>query len=211
MANKNGNAYALTTFCPIRHDGGESESFATSIRNLLNHTDPDHHGPMAQVPNTYFCRFFVMDDVVYQGKPAIYENLKSNYLVFTVTFYGELDTYLHGMWQHAGPFVRDLWRFCVGFDQVHDEASFAHFIQRCQVDTTFYFNGSTQDPLAEQLKSLYVKQEFAEFAAEHQGLPAAELQHAFNAFVARIKPGNLAGPTWRAGATSLDEAVVGES
>jgi hypothetical protein len=63
--------------------------------------------------------------------------------------------------------------------------------------------------LSEQLKALYLKQELANFALEHQGVkdPVA-LQRAFKDFLARVQPDNLAGPTWRPGASSLETAVV---
>lgn len=209
MGNKNGNAYALTTLCPLRAESGELESPATLVRDLLNDTETDAASPMARVPNTYLCRFFVLDDIIYEGKPADYEHLRSKYLVFTANFHGELEPYLEGMWRNAEAFVRRVWRYCVGFDAVRDVASFTAYIQRCQVTTTFYFNGSTDEPLAEQLKALYLKQEFSKFAYEHQGLPAPELKQAFERFIARVEPNNLAGPTWRPGAASLEDAVVG--
>ena len=49
------------------------------------------------------------------------------------------------------------------------------------------------------------------FAHEHQGLPAEALQRAFRAFVERVAPANLASPTWRPGASSLETAVIGTS
>ena len=214
MANSYGNIYALTAFCPLRPNGDGAESPAAAVRNALNHEPSDHHGAMAKVPNTYFCRFLVLDDVVYQGKPAVYEHLQSNYLVFVATVYGDLEPYLRGMWLNATPFVREVWKFCIGFDRVHDENTFARYIQQCQVNTDLFFNG-TIDPgtsnqsLAEQLKGLYVQQEFARFVCEHQGVPASELQEAFQTFVARVRPDDLSGPTWRAGASTLGDAVVG--
>jgi hypothetical protein len=72
------------------------------------------------------------------------------------------------------------------------------------VTTTFYFNGSTDVPLAEQLKALYLKQEFGKFARSHFGKSPAEVQKAFARFVAEAEPSNLAKPTWRAGASSLE-------
>ncbi len=165
---------------------------------------------MAKVPNTYFCRFFVLDDVVYEGKPARVEHLRSKYLVFTSNFQGDLELYLEGMWAHAEKFVRDVWQFCVRFrEDVNDAASFVRYIKECQVETTFYFNGSTDDALAEQLKALYLKQELSKFAYQHAGLPAAELQAAFRQFVERVEPNNLAGPTWKAGASTLEAATGG--
>jgi hypothetical protein len=178
------------------------------IRELLNNTRTDHKSPMACVPNTYLCRFFVFDDVIYQGKPAIEEHLRSKYLVFAAEFHGDLEPYLLGMWRHAQQFVRDTWRYCIGFEQVTDAKTFVRYIKRCQVTTTFFFNGSNDEPLAEQLKGLYLKQELSKFAYKHQGLTAEALQTEFRNFVKLVRPFDLAGPTWRAGASSLEDAVV---
>jgi len=208
MPNKNGNAYALTTLCPLLADSGRDESPLAIVRDRLDAFPTDHLSPMATVPNTYFSRIFVLDDVVYEAKPANLDRLESNYLVFTADFYGELEPYLQGMWKEAEPFIKDVWEFCVGFTEVRDAASFARYIRRCQVETTFYFVGSTDEPLAEQLKSLYLKQEFSKFVCEHQGWPAAKLQTAFREFVASVKPFETSGPTWRPGAATLADAVV---
>jgi hypothetical protein len=208
MPNKNANAYALTTLCPLLVDCGRDQSPLSIIRDRLDGYPTDHQSPMAKVPNTYFSRFFVLDDVVYEARPAELDRLESNYLVFTSDFHGELEPYLQGMWREAEPFIRDVWEFCVGFKEVRDATSFVRYIEKCQVETTFYFVGSTDEPLAEQLKSLYLKQEFSRFAFEHQGVPAAELQAAFREFVARVQPFNTASPSFRPGAATLEDAVL---
>jgi hypothetical protein len=218
MANRSGNAYALTALCPIR--GGvppgsppDGQSYTALIRNQLQALHVNEQSPMAKVPNTYLCRFWVLSDVLYQGKPAFLEHLKSDYLVFSSNFYGELDPYLNGMWKAfeesealaAG--IRGILGYCYGGDIVTNAKSFIEYIKKCQVTTTFFFNGSTDEPLAEQLKNLYLKQEFSKFAFENQGKSAADLQKAFQEFVQRTQPANLSGPTWAAGAYHLDRVV----
>jgi len=135
------------------------------------------------------------------------DTLKSKYLVFSSNFHGDLDTYLTGLWEkwsyidHEGVQrnVRHIWEHCVAFDRVTDAGSFIAYIKRCQLDASLFFNGSTDDSLQEQLKSLYLKQEFTKFAVEHQGKSAVEIQQDFKAFIARVQPENLDGPTWQAG------------
>lgn len=220
MPNQSGNAYGLTTLCPLLsaeqywrthpRSAGLHDSPATLLKDFLNDLPLDSQSPMAKVPNTYLCRFFVLDDVVYEGLPALAEHLGSKYLVFISELHGALEPYLIGMWTYAEDFVRQAFQYCVAFDGVRDAAGFVSYVKRCQVETTFYFNGSNDQPLAEQLKALYLKQELSKFAAEHQGKPAAALQQAFQTFVARVKPRDLAGPTWRPGASSLKNAVIGE-
>ena len=211
MPNQSGNAYGLTTMCPMISSSGRDESLAGLVRDRLNDLPTDQNSPLSRVPNTYFVRLFVLDNVVYQGSPARLDALKNKYLVFNADFHGELRPYLRAMWASAEPFIRNIWEYCVGFGAVTDATSFVRYIEKCQVTTTFYFNGSNDQPLDEQLKALYLKQELSKFVCEHQGRPAAELQAAFLEFVKRTRPANLAGPTWRAGGSELESVVVGET
>ena len=215
MANKSGNAYALTLLCPILQgspkqapEGMSDQTYADLVRYYLQRLRVNEQSPMARVPNTYLSRLWVLNDVPYQGRPAVLEHLKSNYLVFSSNLHGELEAYLKGMWTAIEREIRDILQYCVGFDRVTNLETFIEYIKLCQVKTTFFFNGSTDEPLAAQLKSLYLKQELSKFAFENQGKSPAELQAAFRAFVARTQPANLARPTWKAGAYHLDRVVL---
>jgi hypothetical protein len=211
MANKSGNAYALTVLCPILpgvpHDSSTGPDHLALLRNTLQTLHVNEQSPMARVPNTYLCRFWILSDVPYQGNPSLLEHLKSDYLVFSSNFYGELEPYLEGMWGALREGILAILAHCVGHESVHDASTFIEYIKRCQVTTTFFFNGSTDEPLDVQLKNLYLKQEFSKFAFENQGKSAKELQQAFREFVARTQPTNLASPTWVAGAYHLDHVV----
>ncbi len=208
MPDKNGRAYGLTTLCPIKNGGPGSQSYAAITRDRLEDLPLDEDSPMAKVPNTYLCRFYVLDEVFYEGKPAELDHLKSMYLVFVSDFHGELEPYLKGMWDAASKDVKSIWEHCVAFDKVRDANGFVDYIKKCQAYTTFWFNGSTDDSLAEQLKSLYLKQEFSKFAFENQGKSPQQLQQAFQEFVKRTQPAKLSAPTWRPGAASLESAIV---
>lgn len=212
MANKSGNAYALTVLCPIRRgvplgQPQDGQSYTALLREQLQTLHVNEQSPMAKVPNTYLCRFWVLGDVPYQGKPGFLEHLKSDYLVFSSNFYGELDPYLEAMWEVLEASIRVILSYCVDGESVSNAKSFTEYIKRCQVTTTFFFNGSTDEPLAQQLKNLYLKQEFSKFAFENQGESASDLQAAFKTFVLRTQPENLEGPTWAAGAYHLDKVV----
>jgi hypothetical protein len=211
VPNKNGKAYGLTVLCPLGNDSLDDQSYAAIVRGHLRALAVDERSPMARVPNTYLCRMFVLDDVFYEGDPAHEEHLKSKYLVFVAELHGDLDKYLEGMWREAQDMIRTVWQFCIGFHKVESAGDFVRYIKKCQVETTFYFNGSTDDSLEEQLKALYLKQELSKFVHEHQGKKPEELQRAFKTFVDRVAPQNLASPTWRPGASSLEVAVIGAS
>lgn len=204
MPNSSGNAYGLSTFCPIINGNEQNQSFASKTREYLQKIEPHLGSPMAQVPNTYLARFFILNDTIYESYPHHLDHLKSKYLVFTSNFYGDRDEYLKGMWGAIPEIIKEIWKYCVGFDKVNDAKTFMNYIQKCQVETTFYFNGSTDDTLEEQLKALYLKQKFSDFVFSHQGVGAQQLLDDFKEFIGKTKPEELSFPTWRAGADTLE-------
>ena len=197
--NTSGNAYGLTLLCPIINGSKGDQSFAEILRDYLETLPIESQSPMAKVPNTYFARFYILNDVFYEGFPIDEEHLKSKYLVFSSNFHGDRDTYVRGMWEADEADVKAIWQYCVAFDEVHTAEDFVEYVKKCQVDNNLFFNGSTDDSLAEQLKALYLKQEFTRFAYENQGLNAEELEKSFEKFVQRTQPSNLDGPSWSPG------------
>jgi hypothetical protein len=226
--NKSGNAYALTMLCPIKPGVSRNRIYADLIRDQLESWNVATVSPFAQVPNTYLCRFFVLDDLYTESLPGASiwdtlsdisivpsnkqrlaalphtDHLQSRYLVFCCNLHGDLDTYLHGMWQNMQTEIYSIWQYCYGFEEVKDAASFIAYAKKCCMDSSLFFVGSNDDSLAAQLKALYVKQEFSRFAQETQDLPAAQLKQAYKAFMQRIKPRDVDEPTWKTGITHAD-------
>ncbi len=210
MPNISGNAYGLTTLCPVKNSNEGDQSNASFIREYLQELPIDADSPMAKVPNTYLARLFILNDTIYESHPHQLDRLKSSYLVFTSNFHGGVNEYLTGMWNTISVEIKDIWNHCVGFEGVDNAPSFVEYIKKCQVKTTFFFNGSTDDSLKEQLKSLYLKQEFSDFVFSHQGAGEEELLEDYKAFVKKTNPEILEFPTWRAGGSSLETIVVNE-
>jgi len=229
MGNISGNAYALTILSPIKNGlvTGEEIAYADKVRDLLQRWNLLPNSPMTQVPQTYLCRYFVLDDVYTESLPGASvldtfsdllpvvpdsvrrgawpkeDHLKSRYLVFSSNFHGgpkgDVDGYLRGMWDAISEYIKQVWGYCYGFDQVNDAASFVSYMKKCQLPATLFFVGANDEPLPEQLKALYLKQEFARFAVDNQGLEAAVLRANYQAFIKRVAPTNLSGPTWEPG------------
>ena len=229
MGNVSGNAYALTILSPIKNGivPGEEIACSDKVRDLLQNWNLLPNSPMTQVPQTYLCRYFVLDDVYTESLPGASaldtladllpvvpgavrrwalpreDHLKSKYLIFSCNFHcgpnGDVDAYLQGMWNAISDNIKDVWGYCHGFEQVHDAASFAAYMKKCQLTATLFFVGSNDEPLPEQLKALYLKQEFARFAADNQGLEAAVLRANYQAFIQRVAPAALGAPTWEQG------------
>jgi hypothetical protein len=72
MPNVSGNAYALNILSPIRNGlvPGQQISHADAIRDQLQGWNTEFNSPMALVPQTYLCRFYILDDVVIQSLPG---------------------------------------------------------------------------------------------------------------------------------------------
>lgn len=228
-SNVSGNAYALTILSPIENKIVQAEeiSYADKVRDLLQEWNSLQNSPMVAVPQTYLCRYFVLDDVYTQalpggGAPDTFsdflpivpdsvrraawpqqDHLKSRYLVFSCSFHcgpdGDVDTYLRGMWNAIGAEIRQIWGYCYGFAGVDNAEKFVAYMKKCQLSAALFFVGSNDLPLEEHLKALYLKQEFAKFAVDNQGLDAAVLRANYQAFIQRVAPTNLAGPTWTPG------------
>ena len=215
MANTFGDSYGLTCLCPIQNGQCEANddnsfdlaSYDKITRRRLQTLPQNEQSPFAKIPNTYFARLFILNDVFFeQGNDVKRDHLKSKYLVFTSNFHGELETYLEGMWHNAESEIRNIWQYAVGFDRVNNAASFIDYIKKCQLKTTLFFNGSNDKPLKQQLKSLYVKQAFSEFVLLNQGKNAATLKAEFKAFLEQVQVNNLDSPSWQPGQTRLTEA-----
>jgi hypothetical protein len=227
-SNISGSAYALTIMSPIKDGYTRDEiAYADLIRDLLQGWNAEENSPMALVPQTYLCRYFVLDDVYTESLPgnSILDNLsdilpivptsvrrnalpkqdhlKSRYLVFSSNFHcgpnGDLDGYLCGMWDAISNRIKEIWGYCYGFEQVNSAATFIAYMKKCQLPAALFFVGSNDDPLEEQLKALYLKQEFAKFAVDNQGLDVKTLRANFQAFIQHAAPTNLTAPTWSAG------------
>jgi hypothetical protein len=211
MGNRFGDAYGLTVLIPVKHGSEDNRSYDKIIRDQLQHWPLGKQSPLATVPNTYLARVFLLNDVFYEGAPAIEEHLNNKYLVFSSNFYGELDAYLAGMWTAIGDLLQDFLRHCVAFDTVRSSADFVRYIKRCQINNSLFFNGSNDKPLPEQLKALYVKQAFIHFAYlsqrfRYEGAEGAgKLQAAFKRFVDLIQIDDINDPSWPVAAEAAPE------
>lgn len=202
MGNRFGNAYGLTVLIPIKQGAEHNRSFDKIMRDQIQQWPQQETSPLARVPNTYLARVFLLQDVFYEGAPAVEEHLQNQYLVFSSNFYGDLDTYLTGMWNTINDELKALLKYCYAFDKVKSASDFVGYIKKCQINNSLFFNGSNDKPLPEQLKALYVKQAFIHFAYlsqqfRYQGNAGAIcLQKSFKKFIELIDINNLNGKSW---------------
>jgi hypothetical protein len=112
------------------------------------------------------------------------------------------------MWNSISEDIQKIWGNCVGFENIVNASDFVAYIDKVQIKTTFYFNGSTDESLKEQLKSLYLKQEFSDFVFANQGASDEQLLEAYKIFAEKTQPEILDSPTWQAGSDSLESVVI---
>lgn len=259
------------------------------------------NSPFSRSHSTHFARFAVIDQPAFNGRVPVdslvdairktnlledqhVDNLSTSWLLLSVDFDpapshasdndGGLHDYLVSLWNVMRDELSAIYRHCYGFETVGTGDEFAHYIERCQVETTMPFNDYwiTTPPflsrsisipkigaaiavftlvvtlivamvagklawlalpvslalgiygayryvmkcgevpfdtapfsdLRSVLKSLYLQQNFARFAIDHQGDDPARLHAAFGDFLKAHRPTDIVSPTQPPGVIDTD-------
>jgi len=205
MANESGQVYGLTILSPIIEDQRLDIDHTTQLRWYLSTLPRDNTSPFAMVSSTYLARLVVLDDVVFVGKPACEEHLKSRYLIFETNFDGDLDTYLRRMASEVGEFVDAVWKHCVGYPGANNSDAFVAYMKKCQLTTTFFFADVNDRTVKDTLRALQTQSALTHFIEKNQGKPPAEIQKLFGIFLERLKSAPAPLPGGRAGEKSATE------
>jgi hypothetical protein len=171
--NITGGAYALTIFTAIV-PGHEEE-----LRETIEALPSGAESPLARLTQLHTSRLQIFDHLVYQGPPALRDELKSNYLLFTAAFDGALEPFLDAIIDNVGSAADSWWRHCVGYPALADRAAFKRWIRRNQVHTSLFAVASPNESVANVLESLALREKVLEFAISAQGLAADEAQERF--------------------------------
>jgi hypothetical protein len=123
-----------------------------------------NQSPFARSTRTHFARLVIIDDVAYNGRDGRnvilvtassedltaaqpQDRLTCPFLLFAADFDAksgadeERDSYLVSLWNTMQEDLRQIFRFCQGFNsKVTDAATFAAYIAACQIETTMSFN-----------------------------------------------------------------------
>jgi hypothetical protein len=186
MPNESGKLYGLTVLSPIIDDDSATPSHDLQIRLYLAGLKMDEGSPFATAPGTHLTRLAVMDDVIYVGAPSCEEHLKSKYLVWECNCDGGLEEYLTNLARAVPQQLDAIWSHCVGYPGAGNTRAFIDYMKACQLETTFFFAAVNDKSLPQSLRALLTQHAVTKFIAEHQGLPAADLQREFLAFKARL-------------------------
>ncbi len=181
MPNRDGHAYGLTAFSPIKP--GEEEAVKTYLAAMPNGA----HSPFKRVPATHTARWVVMDALPDERPGTAHrQELKSKYLFFDANFdvgEGELDSYLDAMAREMKTEIDAVYRHCVAFPGAD---GFADYIKRCQIETTFFFTDYSSDPRGSApnvASALSLQQRFERLVGTLQGAAAATMQREMTALM----------------------------
>jgi hypothetical protein len=171
--NRVGSAYALTTFAPIIP--GHEDELRAYVEGMPTGTD----SPLARLDTLHVSRLQIFDHLVHQGDKQKPDRLESNYLVFTSSFDGDLDTYLASICERIPTEADTWWGHCVGYPGTADRAAFQSYIAAHQAHTNLFASAYPTGSVAKVRESLALRDRVVDFAADAQGLDAAALQERF--------------------------------
>lgn len=196
MPNFDAGHYFLTALIPVRTDAADGAGVMVRHRQELGEVlarlptveqssfsrGKGGRSPFTRCTRTHFSRFVVLDDVIFNGRPARdalwgaiigglspsaaslapgkVDRLSCPFLLWACDFDandasdGTLSAYLQDLWGLMEAELRLILAHAVGFETVRDAAGFAAYIRRCQLETTLPFNDYWATPPALQDASL---------------------------------------------------------
>ena len=164
-----GQAYALTVLTPII--AGHEIALRAHLRGLATAAG----SPLAKVPRTHFARWVIVPQPAFEGPPMRPDPWKSQYLIFTSCFDGELGSYLEDMRTLMGDAADGVWSHCVGYPGSHDAIAFPRYLRHNQIDTEVWFSAYPDATVSRIRESLALRDKVLDFTIVTQGLDDAEL------------------------------------
>lgn len=168
-----GVTYALTLMTPIER-GREA-----ALRKDLESLPIGRESPLARLERTHLARWVIVPEVFYQGPPQKRDELKSQWLVFTCDFDGQLESYLDDICGQMGEEADSIWGHCVGYPGVADRDAFKRYMRRNQIKTTIPFGAYPESTVGEVREALALRERLIAFAVEAQEMNAVELYEAY--------------------------------
>jgi hypothetical protein len=172
-SNRQGTAYALTTFAPILP--GREEA----VREHIEALPRGPASPLARLDQLHYSRLQIFDRLVYQGGGQRPDRLRSSYLVFTASLDGGRDALLDAICDRLPAEADGWWGDCAGYPGTRDRAAFKRYVEHIQIPTALLACASPTATVADVRESLALRERVLEFAIAAQALGPAELQQRF--------------------------------
>jgi len=173
MSNYYDKFYGYTGFFPILEDTESSCGHTLTLRETLSRLEIGENSIFSKTGLVHGARIFILDDVVYNGHPTKEEHLQYNYLVFSMTFDGELDALAKRISATVGQDWDSIFSHCYGFSsQQKTSESILEFLKKGQITTSFLYVDAAGD-LQTTLRALIAQNELASLVANAQFLDSA--------------------------------------
>ncbi|MGY3616226.1 hypothetical protein [Bradyrhizobium sp. USDA 10063] len=170
MANQNGEKYGFTGLFPIATN--RSDDLRAFLRTLDDTGTYPRGSPFSHVPIIHMARLFIVDRLAYQGTPAKFDKLKSDYLVFMCGFDGEsVDPLVQALASNIPNEVATIWGHCLGFPGLHRRDLLSEYFERCQLTTTLFLADQPEASVSEILMALLCRRRLGEFVKLVQSKP----------------------------------------
>jgi hypothetical protein len=175
--NQYGKAYGLTSLFPIKP--GHTDELEAHLNALV----PDE-SPLGRLPQLHMSRLHIIRGLVYQGPPQVPETLDNDYLIFTVSIDGDIDSFLRDLASVLGPDADAIFSHTVGFPGTGDSGAFARWALGHKRNNGYLVSPWPFETVPRIHEALRVQEGFGELAFRSAELSDAELQAEFRALMA---------------------------
>jgi hypothetical protein len=180
VANQNGEKYGFTGLFPIASN--RSDDLRAFLRTLDDIRTYPRGSPFSNVPIIHMARLFIVDRLAYQGTPAKFDELKSDYLVFMCEFDGgSVDPLVQALVGNIPAEVAGIWGSCLSFPGIQRRDQLSEYFERCQLTTSLFLADQPEASVSEILVALLCRRRLGEFIKQMQSnpRPPADLQQDF--------------------------------
>lgn len=172
--NRSGDSYGFLAITPIK------PRRAAALRKKLEQLESGP-SPFATLPRTHFGRFVILPDFYdpeLEYQPADEDHLGAEYLIFSVCFDGDRDSYLAELVAGIAKPAKAIWGECAGVDAA-DPADLVRYLKANQIDCGQYFSAYGHTTVAEVRRVLRQQQAMRDLAVRQYALSPAQLQAEF--------------------------------
>lgn len=191
--NRSGDSYGFLAITPIKRGR------VAALRKKLEAFEQTG-SPFAKLGRTHFGRWVVLPDfydtdpAVMAYQPADEDRLDAEYLIFSVCFDGERDSYLRELAATIPAEAKAIWGECAGVDAGSAD-DLVRYLKANQVECGQYYSAYGHTTVDEVRRVLAQQLVMRDLAVRQYSLTPAELQAEFVARIVDAPPAATPDPT----------------
>jgi len=172
VSNYYGKFYGYTGLFPIL-DNTDTNNHIVELRSLLSTLSNKQGSLFSRTGLVHGARFFILDDVVFNGSPTPEEHLKNAYLVLSMTFDGELEDLAEKIAALGESDWGRVMSHCHSVADTRPHEVVLDQLRRGQVTTSFLYVDADAD-LKSTLKALLLQRKVSDLIVSGQGATIQE-------------------------------------